>query len=339
MNRRPVPMIDAIFARTALQSMESASLSANELFNDLKMDPEALHDNDARIPFHLHVAIMESAARISGDDQFGLRMGRNAHPKDSGVLGYIALNSATVAEVLRRVQRYWHVMAEGEKVESEIDGNRLIISYLVTDLEVKDCRQNDDMTLASLVSAIRILTGKTLAIQRVEFIHSEPADIVMYRNVFGSPIYFGEARNAIVLSKNVLDIPVRAPDIELLHILEQYCRRILEDRERVNDLLVQVEQVIVKRLSDGYPKAAAVARDLAMSDRTLSRRLHASGTSYREILDQVRSSLSFRYLRDSRLRVSEIAFMLGYSELSAFNRAFRHWTGTSPTGFRSNISA
>ena len=332
-------MIDAVFARAVYQSMEATCLSAERLLEELRMDPEVLHDRDARIPFQVHIEFMELAAKISGDDQFGLRLGRDAHPKDSGVLGYIALNSATVADAMRRVQRYWHVMAEGELIELEIDGDELIISYLVTDLEVMECRQNDDMTLASIVSAITKLTGKTPAVHRVEFVHSEPADTTLYRTVFGSPVIFGEARNAIVVSKDVLDFPVRAPDLQLLHILEQYCRQILEDRERINDLLNQVEQVIVKRLSDGNPKAAAVAQDLAMSDRTLSRRLHESGTSYREILDQVRSRLSIRYLQDSRFRVSEIAFMLGYSELSAFNRAFRRWSGLSPTGYRHEISA
>ena len=158
MNRRPVPMIDAVFARTVYQSMKAASLSAEKLLKEVRMDPEVLHDLDARIPFQVHIEILELAAKISGDDQFGLRLGWDAHPKNSGVLGYIALNSATVAEALRRVQRYWHVMAEGEMIESEIVGDELIINYLVTDLEVMECRQNDDMTLASILNAITKLT-------------------------------------------------------------------------------------------------------------------------------------------------------------------------------------
>ncbi len=138
----------------------------------------------------------------------------------------------------------------------------------------------------------------------------------------------------MVLDVKLLDCPVETADNELLKILKRHCQQILGARPKADDLVFEVRQLITTLLHSGQPKIDAVAQELGMSSRTLTRRLAEGGVTYKGLLDEVRRKLALRYLKDRRISLKQVAYLLGYSEVSAFYHAFRRWTGSSPVQYR-----
>ena len=138
----------------------------------------------------------------------------------------------------------------------------------------------------------------------------------------------------MVLEAKLLDCPIEAADNELLKILKRHCQQILGARPKSIGLISEVQQLIATLLPSGQPKIDAVAQNLGMSSRTLTRRLTQDGLTYKDLLDELRRKLAFQYLSDERISIKKVAYLLGYSEISAFYHAFRRWTGSSPVRHR-----
>ncbi len=132
----------------------------------------------------------------------------------------------------------------------------------------------------------------------------------------------------------LLHCPIETADNELLNILKRHCRQILGARPKADDFVFEVQQSIATLLPSGQSKIDAVAQDIGMSSRTLTRRLAEDGLTYKGLLDQMRRKLALQYLKDRRIGLKKVAYLLGYSEVSAFYRAFHRWTGTSPVQHR-----
>ena len=327
-------MIDAVFVAQAYQRLNATGHDGNRALAAAGIDPTTLDSPDTRLPFRLHIAMLEAAAEVSGDPCFGLHLGAAMDAKNSGVLTYVALSSATVANALRHVKRYYHVLTRGETFEAEVRGAHLDIEYRILDTSIGPSRQNDDLFMMSSLRLMQLATGKRVYPERVAYKHSEPADGADYRRLFGAPMEFAAAKTKLIFDRSVLDMPIHSADPQLLHILERYCQSVIRERGQDDSLMQQVEELAMRLLPDGPPKADAVASALGMSKRTLSRRLQEQGLTYRDLVDELRAGLAQRYLQDRQLRMSEIAYLLGYSDLSAFNHAFRRWTGQPPSAYR-----
>ena len=127
---------------------------------------------------------------------------------------------------------------------------------------------------------------------------------------------------------------VETADTELLKILKQYCRQVVGERPSTDDLAFKVRELITALLPDGQPMMDDVARELGMSSRTLRRRLAEQGLIYKEIVEDVRHELARRYVSEKRIKLKQVVYLLGYSDLAAFNQAFHRWTGLSPSDYR-----
>lgn len=327
-------MIDAAIVKMASGQLETAGIDVAAILAACGLRPDDLVAEDARIPFRQNVEFLEQAARHSGDDCFGLHLAAEITSQNIGVLGYVATASATVADAIANVERYYQVLSNAEVFEPRIEGPQFVVEYRVLDVSAQHRRQNDDMSLMSVLRLMQIVTGKRLFADWVECRHSAPQRETEYSRLFGGALRFGAARNALGFPAAVLDLPIHSADDRLLAILEGHCRSVLERRGADGDLLKQIEEIVLRLLPSGPPKADAVARALGMSPRTLARRLQERDSSYRDLLDDLRANLAKRYLRDHKLRLSDIAYMLGYGDLSAFNHAFNRWAGTSPSEFR-----
>jgi AraC-like DNA-binding protein len=167
-----------------------------------------------------------------------------------------------------------------------------------------------------------------------------PADLAPYRRYFGAPVCFHRSEYTTVFDPGILSRPLRGFDQQLLGILEEHASVILAQLPPPNDdLLAKLEQFVVGALPDDGAGISAAARALGMSTRTLQRRLRERGIVFAGLVDEVRRRLSARYLADGTLTLGEIAWLLGYSESSAFNRAYRRWTGRSPSADRRRAAA
>jgi AraC-like DNA-binding protein len=191
-----------------------------------------------------------------------------------------------------------------------------------------------EFALASYLVVGRRATGAPIVPRAVRFRHGRPRDVSAHERLFGVPVSFGHACSEIELDPAVLQLPLRDADPAMSKLMERYAEEWLARLGVQTSLVDQISRHIYAELGSGVPSAEAIARRLGLSERSLSRRLRAEGLPYPEVVDSVRRELALVYLRNRSLKMAEVAFLLGFSELSAFYRAFRRWHGKTPLQVR-----
>lgn len=298
------------------------------------VDPALLSQPEARLPVRQFVELLEHAAHVSGDEGIGLRLGCSQDPSTFGPLADAIVHATDVAGAVANVARWFHVHQEGAGLELRIEGRHALIAYSIRDPQVLEYRQDAELSIAKMMNFARILTGnRAWAPHAVYFEHPEPRDSAEHRRVFGAPVYFSQPCNALVAPRELLSQRLAGDGRQRLEQLQRLAES-LAPPAPADELLALVRQQIQRRLRAGNVSIQAVAAALDLSERTLQRRLGESGVTFNELVEGMRLDLSRRYLRQDHLSLTEIGYLLGYSELSAFSRAFRRWTGVSPIEFR-----
>jgi AraC-like DNA-binding protein len=328
--------IDAVWVRRAVKKLEGKGLSATALLREAEVRPHVLNQKAARVPFHQHAALLDLAAKATQNGCFGLELAANdGDVRDNGLIAYTALSSGNLGEALRVLERYIHVFNEGIDVSVEFLPREVKIVFDPSDAGLATTRQAMEFGAANFVRGIRFLTNSRLRPLEVRFRHGRSHEIAKLEKFFGCSVHFGTRHNSLTISRSHLSLPIATADERLHAVLTGYCEEILASRVDTSpDLRHRVETIIAKLLRRGEAETKAVAQELGMSVRTLARRLGELGVSFARILDELRQDLAVRYLRDPSLGLSQIAFLLGYSEPSAFSHAFRRWTRTSPGEWR-----
>lgn len=190
------------------------------------------------------------------------------------------------------------------------------------------------MTFAALAVLGRRTTNVEWTARETRFQHPAPSDIREHERIFRCPVRFGAAANEFVFDSAYLTLPIVKADPSLCALLDRHAEGLLAKYPREDSLVERVRTILKDELNGGDASLESVARQLSLSERTLQRKLRALGTSHNELLDQMRKDLAVRYLREPEMAVCEVAYLLGFSESSAFHRAFKRWTGTSPNEFR-----
>ncbi len=329
-----VRMVDARWACLTVERLKEERTPIDPILKKAGLTRRQVSDPDAQIPFHKHAALLTLAAEATGDGCFGLHLGTSIDPKQAGALGYVLLNSATLGDALANLVRYYRVLTEGPEIDLKVGKKEAILVGRITDPLVVDERHAVEFGLGVLYRICQLITGRDLCLSWVEFQHAKPKEAQTVRQVFGAPVRYGQDRSAMVLEAKLLDCPIEAADNELLKILKRHCQQILGARPKSIGLISEVQQLIATLLPSGQPKIDAVAQNLGMSSRTLTRRLTQDGLTYKDLLDELRRKLAFQYLSDERISIKKVAYLLGYSEISAFYHAFRRWTGSSPVRHR-----
>jgi len=325
---------DTLLVRLTLERLKDRGHDVTEILKSVHLRAATVSDPEGRIPTHKEAALLEIASRLTRDRCFGLRLGMTLKPKQFGLLGYVALSSDSLRSASVKICRYHRVLSEGIEAHLESQSDGSILTWSVIDPNAKITNQSDEISAGICVSVFRALTSTNLSPGHVEFRHRGPEDIREHQRLLGCPVFFGRPRNAMTLTEARLDLPIRTADATLLRILERYCREILGKKPKKPDIVFRVRELIVGFLSEGQPGIDRVSSELGMSARTLARRLEVRGSSYRGILDDVRHQLAIQYTSDRHLRLGEVAFLLGYNDQASFNRAFRRWTGATPSEIR-----
>ena len=325
---------DARWAVIAMQRLKAMRIETDPILKAAGLTRRQVSDPDAKIPFHKHAKFLTLAAEATGDSCFGLHASLELHPRQSGVLGYVLLNSASLGDALNHLQRYHRVLSEGWDVEFKIEGERAALIGRIIDPLVKNEQHAAEGALSLLLRFCEVITGEKITPIRVEFRHKKHKAATKVKERFGCPILFGRERVALVFQREVIDHAVQAADDELLKILKRYCRQILGQPTGPKDLSFEVRELITALLPSGQPTIDNVARELGMSARTLRRRLADEGLVYKHLLDDLRQKLALSYLSDKSISLKQVAYLLGYADLAAFNHAFHRWTGASPSTYR-----
>jgi len=281
-------------------------------------------------------ALHEAAERL-GDPDIGLHVGERIEARHLGVQGYAVMSCATAEEALGRALRYETLVDTVNRVRLSIDG---LEAALVWDT-VPGLRSRifSELDLTSWVVFSRLSTGYALPFLRAEFSHAEPADTREHRRILQCPLVFGALTEKLVFPAAVLQVKMPKPDPTMRRMMDEYGERLLINAAASADPIDQARAHISRQLAHAAPMIEDVARALELTVRTLQRKLAERGLTFSGLVDGVRRELAERYLRDPAIQISEVAFLLGYSEQSAFQRAFKRWTGDAPGGYRQRTLA
>jgi AraC-like DNA-binding protein len=315
------------------EAIQRAGRNPDEILRALGLRRETLSALDGLMPAADFARALEAAADLTGDDCFGLHLGEHYHPRDAGALAYVVLNSPTMAVAFTNIARYLRVYNEAAEVSFERKGPWAVLTHTL-DLPVEQSRQHAEFSMAVGLGLIRLMAGSDWSPVEVRFAHKAPASTAEHARVFGAPVRFGCGTSAFVIESELCDRQIPAADRRLYPIMVRYLDRILEAMPREDGLLTSVRKLIGETMRQGDPTLRRVAKQLAVAPRTLQRRLGRCGVDFTRLVEDTRRRFALKYLDDRNNTLTEVAFLLGYSEVSAFNRAFKRWTGSTPSAYR-----
>jgi AraC-like DNA-binding protein len=327
------PTVIARLASLAIESAVARGLSRSVLIRDMGLTEAQLADPDRRIPAAALPRFWRVVEARIDEPLFGLLSGSRVRLREFGLVGYTMTFSDSLRDGLERLARYEKIVSETLSVSLEDDPAGAWIRMDVQP-EVQAFRLAADSRLAILVSACREMVGPSLAPLSVRFPYRKPADVREYERFFRCPLEHEAPATSFLLREEDLRRAVGQSDPILISYLDRLAQETLDSLRATEGLEDHVRRAIWPRLASGVPALAEVAKDLGMSARTLQRRLRGAGTSFVSLVDKFRSEMAPALLRDGRMAVSEVAFLLGYADPSSFQRAFRRWKGISPSAYR-----
>jgi len=303
-----------------------------------QISSEELRDNSKRIPSEVHERLIEHLMQASADPLFGLHAARFVQPGSWSVLGYIAMNCATLGEAMSRIVPFEKLVGDMgvSRIEASDAQVRLIWSCRHQSAEIR--RHMVENVLASWLLYARWIADMQRSPAEVWFEHAQPAGTQLsdYTEVFGCPVSFEQSCNALLVPQEYLAVPLRQADANLLRTLEEHALTLMAGLDDDEPLPQRVKNALRLLLKDGLPRKERVAEKFNMTVRTLQRHLQLAGSSYQEILDQLRQELAEHYLLRSDLPIQDIASYLGFTESRSFHRSFKGWTGMTPGEYRQN---
>ena len=296
---------------------------------------EQLAGPDAHIPFNAHVMLLENAACALQEPCFGFRLGSEIELTEAGLVAYVTLNSPDLGAALRNLCRYLVILTEGSVGELRVEAGEAKLVFSFADPIGTASRQLHEFGVTSMVRVCEAITGHRVRPVRVELRHDTACP--MLARHLGLPVAVYQPHSALVLDAASLRVPVVNADARLLDLLRRYADELLARRARKDDLVARAERWILENLHTGEVGAARLARGLGMSDRTLARRLAEDGLTPAGLVEELRQQLANKYLAERAFPLGRITYLLGYSDLSAFTRAFRRWTGRTPSKWRAEL--
>jgi len=313
--------------------IEHYDLAPETLLRAAGIDPALIRNPHARIPSQKGEALLHALATQIPDPAFGLEAGHCWHPSNLGALGYAWLASSSLRTALGRLARYWRIInLQVIATLSDVPGGVAFAHLPPRGDEVIE-RVRGDMVMAIVLDMCRSNFGRTLTPRRVDLRHAAPADAKPYETLFGCPVVFGCDANRLVLERADADRALPTSNRQLAAVHD---RILVEELARLDkkDVMARFRASLLERLTSGELSEHDLARDLNMSRRSLQRRLAEADSTYQSLLDDTRRDLALRHIEDPAKSVTDVTFLLGYSQQSAFTRAFRRWTGTSPSAYR-----
>jgi AraC-like DNA-binding protein len=315
-----------------LQRLESTTLKSRRC-SDASVFQSATSIIVNGISANAQVRLLECAAEALGDSAFGLHLAQQANLRQAGLLFYVTSAARTIGETLPLYERYCRIVNEAVRVKLLPVQNGVVVEFNFVGLSRHLFRQNVEFGLAAILKSLRENVGRNIRPIRVTFAHPRNSNLQEFERFFGCPVEYGAASDQ--WSNETLAVPLISGDPYLLETLQPFCEEAARERNTpVETLRSSVENEAQKLLPHGKANRQTVARALGMSERTLSRRLADEGTTYEELVDQLRRSLAFQYIKARSISLSQIAWLLGYEGSTSFNHAFVRWTGRSPSAVR-----
>ncbi len=292
---------------------------------------------DTRLSLGAAAHLIEKSIEMTGDPAVGLRAGELQESGDFDALEYAARSCSDLREAIGCIARHTRLISDTGDVELVEQGDRAILAVHLSEAELLPPAINDYLISSSL-NQVKRHTGGTDIATEIQLVHGPTAYIDEYRRVFGVPIAFNAPYNAIVFHRKWLDAPMVRANPRLSAAFQLHVRQLLDRLQKEDSVADRTRAAVATRLAHGDIGMGSVSRALGMSVATLRRRLKQENVRYTDIVEQLREQLAQRYLRDPARSLRDVAFLLGFSDIASFHKAFKRWTGMTPAEYRLNAS-
>jgi AraC-like DNA-binding protein len=323
-----------VAARETLSYLDRRGIDAEPALFGAGLSRRQLSENDIGVSVASQYRFLELAATEANDHLLGLHVAAEMDMRAIGILFYIVGSSPTVSEALENLAHYSATTNEALVLEMFRQKHEVILAIRHVQEFYEPHQQFFELLALWFNRTLNRQTNVDFAPLRVTFTHARDAGLREVHRLLRCPVEFAQTVDSWVLPQRIIDLPVVSGDSHLLRILTVHADELLTERRSVTGLQRMAADQLISLLPSGESRAAAVAQRLNMSTRSFTRQLAKEGTTFGEILERLRRRLASRYLAHDRMSIKQIAWLLGYSQVGAFNHAYRRWTGTSPARAR-----
>lgn len=313
---------------TVLAAAERHGLTRTQLLAHAGLGAQQL--TDERWPIDDITRLWRAAAELTQDPGFGLKAGSLVGPASFNVVSFIFQSSPTLREAIALVQKFQRLISDGGRFQIVGGDDKSWLIYHPQQGELAFSPHQIEAVLAAVVSFSRWVTDHRFVPARVQFSHSQLGPLAGYQTVFQTGVDFNQAFSGLHLDNALLDRPLPQADTQLAAMHREYAAARLAALSDIPDFAAQVRHWLGANLATGVPERPAAAEQFGLSDRVFARRLQSQGLSYSDVVDAVRKEAACTAVAGTDDTFVDIAQRLGFSEASAFNRAFKRWTGSSP---------
>lgn len=326
----PHTLVQALCAYLRAQGLNPASLLPKGL-------EEFSADHLARVSAEAYCQFLIRAATALQDPLLGLHLGQTLQPLQLGALGYSLRACDNLGGALARIQRYHRLLHDINPMALHPTDTQLELRWGVT--MGRPGALFDETGITAIVQFARDLCGQPLPLTEVDFVNPPPVDVQPYEAFFGCRVRFGQPITRLCLPLACLQWPLKQHDPHLLKLMDDQVQATLAALPANGNVVEQTRTAMAHLAQRGVPELASVANELKLSPRMLYRQLAAQGHQFRDLREATLRQSALTHVQEGRLPISDIALLLGYSEQSAFTRAFKRWTGQSPLQWRKSRQA
>lgn len=332
--------VSVMVVRGLAAGLLAAGVDPHSVVASAGLDVAELENPDGRVPHEQVVELWRHAPVAVGDASFGLHAAEFIQSSAVSfgrldILDYLVRVSRTLGEALGRFERHQRMLNE-ELIEIALErgaGSAKIVVRLLG-VPAGSLRHAAECAVATLWLRVHALTGGAAIQRAVSFRHARPVDVTEHQRIFGAPLCFDAEVDALTLAADALDLPLATADPKLCALLDRQALEVMAHFSPKTTLEDRVRRQMYESLCGGDASIESVAVALGLGVRSLQRQLRAEGLLYKSLLDELRCEIATRQLEAGERTIAEVAFLLGFSEVSAFHRAFRRWTGKTPAAFR-----
>jgi len=329
------PTATGFAAKIVVAALRNRGIDPTPLLERVGLSEQELNRGQDRISAPAQARFLELAAKTVRDPLLGFHLAQKVNPREAGVLFYVASSAKDLGEAMALFARYCRIINEAYRVHLNRGGNGLDFDFHIVGLPGRQAAQNAEFTITTVLKAMRQVTGRNVCPTTMTLAHSRNSYSTEVERFCGCLIEFDASSNRLVFSHESAATPLITRDKHLLDVLQPMCEEAAKRRETAPESLrAFVETEAQRLLPHGGVRRQDIAKNLAMSTRTLARKLANEGTSFEEVVDELRRSLALQYIETPGVSVSQIAWLLGYEGSRSFNHAFRRWTGGSPSAAR-----
>lgn len=323
-----------VSSRALLDACGRLGLDTDQILAAASVDRAVLGDPDGRISNTQASALWRKAFELAKDPDLALHAVEILPRGAYRVLEFLTWNAPSVGEALIKVSNYFPLINSAVRLPIAIGPRQVTLGVEAPSNPALITRPYAEYTLAAIYLRTRLTRDEPFRLLRVEFSHAKPPSLREHERIFGCPVKFGAKACQLIIAREVWDSPRQGGDPELFAILDAHAKMLLGRLPDDASHAGRVREAIGRELRGGDPGLVSIARRLAMSPRTLQRRLSDEGVVFNDVLDEMRWAAARSYLSQGDIAATEVAYLLGFSSQSSFNRAFKRWSGRTPSEFR-----